>query len=67
MSKKDFDKAKKFKEASLQLFKLPDNFEERVKILEEELDNCDFGYSKLDELLGLYSVFFFNLESSSAL
>jgi hypothetical protein len=51
----------------LQLFKLPDNFEERVKILEEELDNCDFGYSKLDELLGLYSVFFFNLESSSAL
>jgi hypothetical protein len=55
-TKKDLEKAKKLKEACLESFKLPENFEEKVKTLENDMDKSKISQEKLMELLELYSV-----------
>lgn len=55
-NKKDLEKSKKLKDACHESFKLPENFEEKVKNLEYELEKTKFSHEKLIELLELYSV-----------
>lgn len=55
-SNKDPEKTKKNNEAYLVAVKLPDNFEEKMKSLENDLEKTKFSLEKLMELLELYSV-----------